>query len=191
MVTSFRSNFWSGQCYPLEHAEEWKIRNQNLESINCEGMVMEIKDASTTAGANIVLAPDNDSGWNQRWSIKSNVARLLIDNEDPNQEWKAVFDQPNYNYALQYGFPGPIDSSTSCLDSTNDKGLAQSAMHNCDKSMSLLLGSTTSVGTLRAVASLVNNQEKGPKHMPGECCMDVATNSDFFGYRVSVCRNFV
>ena len=67
--------------------------------------------------------------------------------------------------------------------SIDDKDLAKSAMHSCDEAMSLLLGSTTSVGTLSKVATLVNNS--GTEHMPGECCMDSATNSEFFGYRVS------
>ena len=66
---------------------------------------------------------------------------------------------------------------------SNDKQLAKSVMHSCDRSMSLLVGSTTSVGTLQAIANAV--VDNGPQHMPGECCMDVATNSDFFGYRVS------
>ena len=76
-----------------------------------------------------------------------------------------------------------------CLDpSTDDKDLAKSAMYSCDESMSLLLGLTTSVGTLRAIADIINDPEKGIEYMPGKCCMDVATNSDFFGYRVSVAR---
>ena len=50
-------------------------------------------------------------------------------------------------------------------------------MHNCDESMSLLLGSQISLGTLKATADLINDPEKGPEYMPGYCCMDVATNS--------------
>ena len=79
-------------------------------------------------------------------------------------------------------------SSTDFSCNGLDKGLAKSAMYSCDESMSLLLGSTTSVGTLRAIADQTNDPEKGSEYMPGECCMDVATNSDFFGYRVSVAR---
>ena len=79
-------------------------------------------------------------------------------------------------------------SSTDFSCNGLDKGLAKSAMYSCDESMSLLLGSTTSVGTLRAIANLTNDPEKGSEYMPGECCMDDATNSDFFGYRVSVAR---
>ena len=56
-----------------------------------------------------------------------------------------------------------------CLGSSRDKELAKSAMYSCDESMSLLLGSTTSVGTLRDIASLING--KGPEYMPGEVSM--------------------
>jgi hypothetical protein len=51
---------------------------------------------------------------------------------------------------------------------SNDKQLAKSVMHSCDRSMSLLVGSTTSVGTLQAIANAV--VDNGPQHMPGECC---------------------
>jgi hypothetical protein len=49
--------------------------------------------------------------------------------------------------------------------------------------MKLLLGSSTSLGTLRAIANAVN--EKGPEHMPGTCCLDSPMTSQFFGYHVS------
>mmetsp|Transcript_6098 Transcript_6098/g.13359 ORF Transcript_6098/g.13359 Transcript_6098/m.13359 type:complete len:2718 (-) Transcript_6098:69-8222(-) len=68
-----------------------------------------------------------------------------------------------------------------CLISRENKDIAKSAMYSCDASMSLLLGSSTSVGILSNIASLVN--EKGSQYMPGTCCMDVPTNSQFFGYR--------
>ena len=71
----------------------------------------------------------------------------------------------------------------TCLYSTQDRDLAKGSMHSCDESMSLLLGSQVSVGRLKAIANLI--EEKGPSRMPGYCCMDVATNSEFFGYDVS------
>ena len=91
--------------YISEKRNEWKINDGKVESVKCEDMVMEIKDTATTVGSSIVLAPDNDRGWNQGWSIKSNAARLLTDNGDSSQEWKAIFVQPNYDYALLPGFP--------------------------------------------------------------------------------------
>ena len=130
----------------------------------------------------VLLAANNDGGWNQKWNIKSNVARLLKHEDNPTQQWEADYVGLNYDFALLPGFPGSKDDG--CLSSIINKQLAKSAMYSCDESMSLLIGSQTSVGTLRSVANLVN--EKGPQRMPGECCMDAATNSDFFGYRVSV-----
>ena len=110
--------------------------------------------------------------------------RLLTHEDDPTQQWEADFVGRNYDFALLPGFPGNNETSDACLASASDKQLAKSAMYSCDESMSLLIGSTTSVGTLRAVANLVN--KIGPERMPGECCMDGTTNSEFFGYRVSV-----
>ena len=113
--------------------------------------------------------------------------RLLTYEEDSSQQWEADFTIHNYDFALLPGFPGITETSgadNTCLSSRNNKQLAKSAMYSCDESMSLLVGSTTSVGTLRAVANLVN--KVGPERMPGECCMDSATNSGFFGYRVSM-----
>ena len=52
----------------------------------------------------------------------------------------------------------------------------------CDESFSVLLGNATSVGTLRDIAHLV--MEEGPKHMPGSCCLDSATSSEWFGANV-------
>ena len=84
-------------------------------------------------------------------------------------------------YSYEIGDTSQLDEVSFVV--SKDKTLAKSAMSICDQTMSLLVGWTTSIGTLQAIADAVN--EKGPQHMPGECCMDVATNSDFFGYRVS------
>ena len=70
------------------------------------------------------------------------------------------------------------------LDSSENKALAKLAMSSCDLSMSLLLGSTISLGTLTSIAALVS--VNGTEHMPGDCCMDSPTNSYFFGYQVSI-----
>ncbi|KAL7521065.1 hypothetical protein ACHAWX_005756 [Stephanocyclus meneghinianus] len=55
----------------------------------------------------------------------------------------------------------------------------KNVIKTCDNSMALLLGSSTSLGTLRAIAKLVNN--KGPQYMPGSCCLDDPMTSQFFG----------
>ena len=36
-------------------------------------------------------------------------ARLLTDNGDSSQKWKAIFVQPNYDYALLPGFPDTVN----------------------------------------------------------------------------------
>lgn len=57
-------------------------------------------------------------------------------------------------------------------------------MHYCDASMELLVGKQTSLGTLKAVADLVN--EKGTDRMPGSCCFDTPTmNDNYYGVDVS------
>ena len=67
--------------------------------------------------------------------------------------------------------------------SIKDSYLAKEAMRICDESMSFLVGSQLSVGTLKSIANSI--QEDGPERMPGYCCMDDATNSEFWGYDVS------
>ena len=54
----------------------------------------------------IILAPNNDGGWNQNWSTKTNTVRLLTNEEDPSQQSEADFVGSNYDFALLPGFPG-------------------------------------------------------------------------------------
>ena len=101
------------------------------------------------------------------------------------QMWYPVFVNPGYDLALHPGFPGDMydTNGESCLTSTYDRDLAKGAMRSCDESMTLLIGSQASVGRIKVIADLIT--EKGAKRMPGYCCMDDATNSEFFGYDVS------
>jgi hypothetical protein len=84
-----------------------------------------------------------------------------------NQTWSPVFAEVGYDYGLIPGFPG--DDDKQCLSSTLDQHLAQNAMRTCDESMSLLVGSELSVGTLKAIVDSMNKD--GPSRMPGYCCM--------------------
>ena len=98
-----------------------------------------------------------------------------------------VVEDGNYDYALLPRFPGDdinCGDGSFTLDSLENKALSKSTMSSCDLSMSLLLGSTIFLGTLTAITTLVSVKET--EHMPGDCCMDSPTNSDFFGYRVSI-----
>lgn len=61
--------------------------------------------------------------------------------------------------------------------------LLRDVMDTCDESISLLLGNDASIGTLRDIAALV--EDVGPDRMPGRCCLDSPTNSEWFGTNVS------
>ena len=113
---------------------------------------------------NIYLQPDDGSqSWEQEWTLKSHEPILLTENGSPNQEWQVHYVLPPYNYALNSGFPGGMVTvnGESCLSSALDPQLAKAAMHHCDTSMSLLLGSQTSLGTLRAIADDVEENGGG------------------------------
>jgi len=87
----------------------------------------------------------------------------------PEQQSALVANNQYYSHSL----PPAIWSSEVCLvDWLKD------ATTTCDDSMALLLGSSTSVGTLQDVAKLVN--ENGPDRMPGTCCLDTSLTSQFF-----------
>jgi hypothetical protein len=92
----------------------------------------------------------------------------------PAQQAASVANNQYYSHSL----PPAIWSSEVCVvDWLKD------ATTTCDDSMALLVGSSTSVGTLRDVAKLVN--ENGPDRMPGTCCLDTPLTSQYFGYHVS------
>lgn len=101
------------------------------------------------------------------------------------QTWTPVFVDPGYDLALPPGFSGVENevNGESCLASTQDRDLAKVVMRICDESMSVLTGPRTSVGRLLAIAD--NVRDNGIDRMPGYCCMDVATGSQFSGYHVS------
>ena len=137
------------------------------------------------------MVVDQVNIYNRQDSWKSRLSNsvvTLVDREDIDIATYEIGDAASRSQIYISSTDFSRNKTHFCLDSRDDKGLAKSAMYSCDESMSLLLGSTTSVGTLRAIANLTNDPEKGSEYMPGECCMDVATNSDFFGYRVSVAR---
>ena len=51
--------------------------------------------------------------------------------------------------------------------------LLEDVLQTCDDSMSLLLGGTTSLGTLHGINRALEDNELGPeKAMPGSCCLD-------------------
>jgi hypothetical protein len=92
-----------------------------------------------------------------------------------------------------WGTPGNVFSWSKCAgkgavsnpsSSRSDQEVSKTAMHYCDMSMSLLLGSTTSLGSLRAIKDKVVS--KGLDYLPGRCCFDKPTTQDaYFGVYVS------
>ena len=167
--------------FNLQH---FKINsNGSLEIDSCGGVATISSDTfPPEAGTEIHIDVD-EKKWNQQWNIIAHEAVLLNKNGSPNQEWEAHFIDPPFDYALVPGFPG-LEDSDGCLDSALDSKLAKAAMHYCDASMELLVGRQTSLGTLKAVTDLVN--ENGVDRMPGSCCFDTPTTNDvYYGVDVS------
>eukprot|EP00956_Cyclotella_meneghiniana_P046051 scaffold396893_cov129-Cyclotella_meneghiniana.AAC.1 len=132
---------------------------------------------------------EKNSEWGQKWNVKStDIVQTEISTSDTpqpnaNQTWIPRFVEVGYDLGIHPGFPGTVDTcddGEECLSSVHDGDLAKEAMHICDESMSFLVGSQLSVGTLKSIADSLEND--GLDRMPGYCCMDVATNSEFFGY---------
>ena len=158
--------------------QDWEIKDGSIELDGGDGTVAGVPSSSNKKNS---VFPDEDK-WSQKWTIKTHDAVLLTENGDASQEWRTHFIGSPYDYALTPGFPGAVQGG--CLSSTNDPELAKSAMHHCDESMSLLVGPQTSLGALRAIADLV--EDEGPDRMPGSCCFDTPTTNDkYFGIHVS------
>ena len=180
--------------------EQWKITpGGTIENVHCkkEKMVIDISSYSSNDldGGRIQSYKKNDE-WGQKWSVKSDhvVLAAIGDGSDDsqknsNQTLTTKFVDVGYDVAIHPGFPGTLDNCglDSCLSSTQDKDLAKKVMGICDKSMSFLVGSQLSVGTLKAIVDSLDAENGSPDHMPGYCCMDDATNSDLFGYNVRLC----
>ncbi len=162
--------------YSLEY-QKWKIGSGGaVESVMCKGMVIDFQQASNGGNMSIYLNEKNDN-WSQKWTVKSDNVVLLEAGGNSTQTWSPIFVDPGYDLALHPGFPGVVETvgGDTCLTSAMDRDLAKTATSSCDKSMAFLAGSELSLGTLTAIADLV--EEKGPEYMPGYCCMDVATDS--------------
>ena len=170
----------------------WKITGGTIENVQCEGIVIDI---SSYEDGGRIQSMEKNNEWGQKWNVKSAEVVLAeistSDTSQPNanQTWFPRFVEVGYDLGIHPGFPGTVntcDDGEECLSSVHDGDLAKEAMRICDESMSFLVGSQLSVGTLKSMADSLENN--GLDRMPGYCCMDVATNSEFFGYNVS---NFV
>ena len=153
---------------------------------------LSIDVTAATPGDTIQANIKSDEGG-QKWTVKSNdVVLSQVGYEEKsgknnaNQTWIPHFVEPGYSLGLHPGFPGAMDTTCDgieCLSSTHDRHLAKEAMRICDESMSFLVGSQLSVGTLKSIADSIALD--GAERMPGYCCMDDSTNSEFWGYNVS------
>jgi hypothetical protein len=156
--------------------QQWKFVSGAIQNVGCNKMVLDVGPTTTEKERKIQIYEKSDS-TSQKWSSKSIDAVLTHasfkkdSQKKSNQTWSTVYTEVGYDLGLVPGFPGALDREVS-----------KRAMQICDKSMSFLLGSQISVGTLKSIADSVDTH--GPNRMPGFCCLDVATNSEFFGYDV-------
>ena len=190
-----------GKCYNNTDIVLWESRSQSyekwkimpggtIENAHCKDMVIDI--SSYLDGGRIQSYKKNDE-WGQKWSVKSDQVVLapvgVGDNsqKNTNRTWITKFVDVGYDLGIHPGFPGNVESCSDgsvCLSSRKDKDLAKKVMGICDESMSFLVGSQLSVGTLKDIADSLEGKGGSLDHMPGFCCMDDATNSDLFGYNV-------
>ena len=101
--------------------------------------------------------------------------------------------QPNAVATRDWIYPGTTyrysySVNSGCFSSLTNLDLSERAMTSIDKSMDLLVGKYTSIGTVRRYAELVNNKSipNASELLPGKCCLDTALNSEFLGYNVSI-----
>ena len=94
------------------------------------------------------------------------------------REWVYPGTSYSYSYSVNSG----------CFSSLTDLALSERAMPSIDKSMDLLVGKYTSIGTVRRYAGLVNDKTfpNASELLPRKCCLDTALNSEFLGYNVSI-----
>lgn len=153
--------------------QKWTIEEGTIKAANCDVMVL--------SNDNDQLKMKEDIGiWRQKWSIISRNA--VVSAAGSNREWKLEYVAPGYNYAPVPNFPG--SERNGCLTSANIPSIAKTAVHRCDQSMSLLIGSKTSLGTLKAIVDEV--VVHGPTRLPGSCCFDTPADSDvYLGHDVS------
>ena len=188
---------------PIEGSQqyqEWRIEGGSIVNL-CESGdndddnqikkgSLSIDRTGSSPGFTIQANLKNDEGG-QKWTVKSSdVVLSQVGYEEKsktnaNQTWIPRFVDSGYELGLHPGFPGTATTcdGEECLSSAQDRYLAKEAMRICDESMSFLLGSQLSVGTLKTLVESI--ETNGHDRMPGYCCMDVATNSEFWGYGVS------
>ena len=122
-------------------SNNWEYKEGKLLN---NGKALILKDQG-----NLVFEETKEEGqdWDQLWTLKSDQVILKEASGGDDKSFQPVFtpEEGRYNFDLLPGFPGTIDGN-SCLTSTQDKFVAWSAMHSCDKSMAFVAGKDMSVG---------------------------------------------
>lgn len=148
--------------------QKWIVdftRNRIMSELVKEDCCLQIKPDGNIIGASC-LDESSPSKWAQKFLFPEAWTKLQ----------QAI---PNYIYPYFSRYiPPALWSSNVC-----HVDWLKNVMKSCDDSMTLLLGSSMSIGTLRAIANIVN--EKGPQYMPGSCCLDNPLTSQYFGSNVS------
>ena len=96
---------------------------------------------------------------------------------------QSTCDEPHYSSIhrlcycemFEYTHAYAMNTRQGCSSSLSD-GSALKAMQSCDRSMALLIGPSTSVGTLQDVVSKISDKKQNnvpdyANYMPGECCV--------------------
>lgn len=78
-----------------------------------------------------------------------------------------------------YGNYLGMNEGPNCVYGQFDNLISSQVASTCDESMALLLGDNMSLGTLIAIVNDI--EANGIGHMPGTCCQDDPTTSEFFG----------
>ena len=177
----------------IQH-QKWVLKGRSIVNLCATSEVkkgsLSIDMTGATHGDSIQANIKSDDDG-QKWTVKTNnvvLSRVGYGDQsetNANQTWIPHFFDSGYDLGIHPGFPGAKDTcdGKECLSSTHDPYLAKDAMRICDESMSFLVGTQLSVGTLKAIADSI--EDDGAGAMPGFCCMDIATNSEFWGYDVS------
>jgi len=145
-------------------SQKWSvdiIKNQ-VKSQTTNGPCLKTEVDGNIIGATC-LPETNEFIWNQKF--------LFPESWTMNEQAVSKTIYPYYSIHV----PPAIWSSKVC-----HVDWLKNVIKSCDDSMKLLLGSTTSLGTLKSISKVVNM--KGPKYMPGTCCLDSPLTSQFFGY---------
>lgn len=140
-------------------SQQWTYDNVSYQIMSNSNTCLELEDDGNIGGKTCTRETYKQRFFvPESWTIAKQAAPMKV-------------------YHGQHVTPSIWSSDVCLVDSMKD------VIKTCDDSMSLLLGASTSIGTLQAIAKAVN--DKGPERMPGTCCLDSPLTSQFYGHHVS------